>query len=195
MPATDIIAIALAYFAGSVSFAIIVTHLAGTTDPREGGSGNPGATNMITVGGKKLAAVVLLCDIAKSYLPIFAAGALGLGDTTLAVMAVASVIGHLYPVFHRFKGGKGVASCLGTLLAISPLTGLCWIVIWLIVAALSRFSSLGGIVACASAPVTLFFLGQAGAIVLASVVIAIWVVVRHRGNIDRIRNGAESRLF
>lgn len=195
MPATDIIAVAIAYFTGSVSFAIIVSHLTGTGDPREVGSGNPGATNMITASGKKLAALVLLCDIAKSYLPIFAAGAFGLSDITLATMGITSVIGHLYPLFHRFKGGKGVASCLGVLLAISPAAGLLWIVIWLITAILSRFSSLGGILACASAPITLFFLNQEKIIIFASIVIAILVVIRHRGNISRIYHGTESRLF
>ena len=195
MSAADLIAVAAAYFTGSVSFAIITCRLAGKTDPRGAGSGNPGATNVLQAAGKWPAAATLCGDVAKSFIPVFVAVKAGLSDATIAAMMVASVVGHLFPVFHRFSGGKGVASCAGVLFGARPEAGFVWLGIWVIVALVSRYSSLAGISACALAPVILFAGPYPRVLALAGVVIAVLVIARHHRNIRGLLDGTERRLF
>ena len=193
----DIFAICGAYFLGSISFAVVISKLSGCEDPRNFGSGNPGATNMLKIGKKKLAFLTLLGDIAKSFIPLAIAMHYELSQITVAGMALASILGHLFPIFHRFKGGKGVASCLGIFLAIRPEIGLIWIGIWLMIAGIFRYSSLAGITACLSVPFSILILDwpQIHLLFITSLIISILILMRHSSNIMRILNQSESKLF
>jgi glycerol-3-phosphate acyltransferase PlsY len=182
-----------AYLIGSLSSAIVLCKLAGLPDPRSQGSGNPGATNVLRFGGKKLAATVLIVDVLKGVLPIVIARYLDLDITWLAATAFAAFLGHLYPVFFGFKGGKGVATALGGFLALSPALAGIILLSWLIVFLVSRISSLSAIVASALAPVySLWLIGSVNArwIIL---VMAVMLLIRHRGNILRLLAGEESK--
>jgi len=182
-----------AYLIGSLSSAIILCKLAGLPDPRSQGSGNPGATNVLRFGGKKLAATVLILDVVKGILPVVVAILLGLNETWLAATALAAFIGHLYPVFFQFKGGKGVATALGGFLVLSPLLAGAILLSWLIVFKISRISSLSAIIAASLGPVySLWLIDSVNArwIVL---VIALMLVARHHGNIKRLLSGEEGQ--
>ena len=151
-----IVAIVLAYLVGSLSFAVIVSRLAGLADPRSYGSGNPGATNVLRSGNKAAALATLALDALKGYVPVVLAlvfgPRFGLGETTVALVGLAAFVGHLWPVFFRFKGGKGVATAAGVLLALNPGLGLATLLSWAIIAAFFRYASLASIVAAAFAP-------------------------------------------
>ena len=182
-----------AYLIGSLSSAIILCKLAGLPDPRTQGSGNPGATNVLRFGGKKLAATVLALDVVKGILPVVIAMLFGMNEVDLAVTALAAFLGHLYPLFFQFKGGKGVATALGGFLALSPLLAGAILLSWLIVFKVSRISSLSAILAASLAPVySLWFINSSDArwIIL---VIAILLVARHHGNIKRLLSGEEGQ--
>ncbi|MDC9724690.1 MAG: glycerol-3-phosphate 1-O-acyltransferase PlsY [Gammaproteobacteria bacterium] len=182
-----------AYLIGSLSSAIILCKLAGLPDPRSQGSGNPGATNVLRFGGKKLAATVLILDVVKGILPVVIAILLGLDQTWIAATALAAFIGHLYPVFFQFKGGKGVATALGGFLALSPLLAGAILLSWLIVFKLSRISSLSAIIAASLGPVySLWLIDSINARWIVSV-IAIMLVARHHGNIKRLLSGEETQ--
>ncbi|WP_027014897.1 glycerol-3-phosphate 1-O-acyltransferase PlsY [Comamonas composti] len=198
-----LIATVAAYLTGSLSFAVIVSRAMGLSDPRTYGSGNPGATNVLRSGSKAAAAVTLLLDAAKGWLPValvhwFGAD-FGLHEGTLALVAVAAFLGHLYPVFFRFEGGKGVATALGVLLGINGWLGLAVALVWLAMAVLFRYSSLSSLVAAVFAPV--FYLLASGlvwyaetpvtAAIIAMSALLIW---RHRENIQRLLAGKESKL-
>jgi glycerol-3-phosphate acyltransferase PlsY len=192
-----------AYLMGSLSFAVLVSKSMGLADPRSYGSGNPGATNVLRSGSKKAAIATLVLDAAKGWLPVFLVRtfgpAHGLDDTAVALAGLAAFLGHLYPVFFRFQGGKGVATALGVLLGIAPLLGLATALTWLIVAVFFRYSSLASLVAAVFAP---FFAVLGGgiawprstSIVGAIAVMALLLVWRHRLNIRRLLAGEESRL-
>ncbi|MFT4192259.1 MAG: glycerol-3-phosphate 1-O-acyltransferase PlsY [Comamonas sp.] len=192
-----------AYLIGSLSFAVLVSRLLGLPDPRGYGSGNPGATNVLRSGSKLAAVLTLLLDGAKGWLPVWAVGlwgpAHGLHEGSQALVAVAAFLGHLYPVFFRFQGGKGVATAAGVLLGINGWLGLAVLLTWLLVAAVSRYSSLAALIAALAAPV-LFVLGDGSAwqteasLVLAVVVMSALLVWRHRANIGRLMRGQESRI-
>ena len=192
-----------AYLIGSLSFAVLVSRSMGLVDPRSYGSGNPGATNVLRSGSKKAAIATLLLDAAKGWLPVFVVRvfgpAWGLDDTAVAAAGLAAFLGHLYPVFFRFQGGKGVATALGVLLGISPLLGLATLLTWLIVAVFFRYSSLAALVAAVFAPFCLV-LGaglawpRSTAVIAAVSVMALLLVWRHRLNIRRLLAGEESRL-
>src|SRR3990167_5067564 len=137
-----VISIIIAYLFGSISSAILVCKIMGLPDPRTEGSRNPGATNVLRIGGKKAAAITLLGDMLKGVIPVLAAKWYGLDSLGLALVTFAAFIGHLFPVFFRLEGGKGVATLLGCLLALSLPAGLCWIATWLLMAAILRYSSL-----------------------------------------------------
>jgi len=191
--ALPLIVIVGAYLIGSLSSAIILCKLAGLPDPRSQGSGNPGATNVLRFGGKKLAATVLILDVVKGILPVVIAILIGLEETWLAATALAAFIGHLYPVFFQFKGGKGVATALGGFLALSPLLAGAILLSWLIVFKISRISSLSAILAASLGPVySLWLIDSVNArwIVL---VIALMLVARHHGNIKRLLSGEEGQ--
>ena len=197
------IAIVLAYLLGSLSFAVIVSRLMGLKDPRDYGSKNPGATNVLRSGNKGAAVATLLLDGLKGWLPVVLVKWLGkdygLGDGTLAAVGFAAFIGHLYPVFFKFKGGKGVATAAGVLLGIDWLLGLATLATWLIVAYFSRYSSVASMAAAAFAPL-FYFMGDRGpwyterSILLAIFLMSVLLVMRHRENINKLVKGTESRL-
>ncbi|MEJ2435717.1 MAG: glycerol-3-phosphate 1-O-acyltransferase PlsY [Pseudolabrys sp.] len=187
--------VAAAYLLGSISSAIVVCRLLGLPDPRTQGSGNPGATNVLRVGGKTAAAVTLLGDLFKGLVPVLAALWLGQPPRVLALVGVAAFLGHLYPVFFRFKGGKGVATALGVLFGFSWLVGLATAVTWLAMAALVRISSLSALTAMTLAPLYVWWLGGAHRwLVGASAVMTVFMYWRHRRNIDNLLHGREGRI-
>ncbi len=192
-----------AYLVGSLSFAVIVSRVMGLHDPRTYGSGNPGATNVLRSGSKPAAIATLLLDVFKGWLPVvlvqWFGKPYGLGDGTLAAVGLAAFLGHLYPVFFRFQGGKGVATALGVLLGISGWLGLATALTWVIIAAFFRYSSLASLVAAVFAPVYYLLCGgilwySEGPIAVAIVVMALLLIWRHRENIQRLVAGQESRL-
>lgn len=188
-------AILAAYFVGSLSSAIIVCKIMGLPDPRTQGSYNPGATNVLRVGGKIPALITLLGDSLKGIVPILAATWLGLGSLALACIAFAVFIGHLFPIFFRFQGGKGVATFIGCLLALSWPVGLCWIATWLIIAAIFRYSSLASLTACLFAPIYLWFFTHSLLYVITILCMSLILLYRHRRNIGNLLRGQESKLL
>ena len=198
-----LLATVVAYLVGSLSFAVIVSRAMGLNDPRTYGSKNPGATNVLRSGSKAAAVVTLLLDAFKGWLPVMLVKwfgePYGLGDGTVALVGLAAFVGHLFPVFFRFVGGKGVATALGVLLAISGILGLATAATWLVVAYAFRYSSLASLVAALFAPVYYIFGdGVAWAmdkyILLAIAVMSLLLVWRHAENIGRLVKGTESRL-
>lgn len=183
----------VAYLIGSLSSAIILCRLAGLPDPRTQGSGNPGATNVLRIGGKKLAATVLLLDVLKGVVPVIISHVLELSMVWVAATAFAAFLGHLFPVFFEFKGGKGVATALGGFLALSPTLALAGLITWLIVFAVSRISSLSALIAAGLTPLySLWIIDSINArwIILAT---AALLIVRHRSNIQRLLAKEESK--
>jgi glycerol-3-phosphate acyltransferase PlsY len=198
MQVNSLIAIILAYLIGSLSFAVIVSWAMGLPDPHSYGSGNPGATNVLRTG-KKLAAVLTLAgDAGKGWFAVWLAIRLSntydLSATTIACVVVAVFLGHLFPVFFRFLGGKGVATALGILLAINVWLGLASLATWLIIAIFFRYSSLAAIVASVFAPLYCVFLFGMLPVLPAVIIMSALLVWRHRENIRKLRNGTESKL-
>ncbi|MDP3799752.1 MAG: glycerol-3-phosphate 1-O-acyltransferase PlsY [Polaromonas sp.] len=192
-----------AYLLGSLSFAVIVSKVMGLHDPRSYGSKNPGATNVLRSGNKVAAVATLLLDGLKGWLPVMLVRWLGrdygLGDGTVAAVGFAAFIGHLYPVFFHFKGGKGVATAAGVLLGISWVLGLATLLTWVIVAYFSRYSSLASLVAAVFAPLYYLFGDRAAwyvdkGILVAMFAISALLVYRHRENISKLLKGTESKL-
>jgi len=192
-----------AYLVGSLSFAVIVSRAMGLNDPRTYGSKNPGATNVLRSGSKPAAVVTLLLDAAKGWLPValvkWFGEPYGLGDGTVALVGLAAFIGHLFPVFFKFVGGKGVATALGVLVGVSGILGLAAGATWLIIAYFFRYSSAASIAAAVFAPVYYIF-GDGVAwptdksILVAIVVMSGFLLWRHAENITRLIKGTESRL-
>ncbi len=190
----SIIFIILGYLIGSLSSAIILCRLAGLPDPRTEGSGNPGATNVMRIGGKKLAALTLLGDLLKGLIPVLLVRLLGETALTISLVAVAAFLGHLYPIFFAFKGGKGVATALGAILGLSPLVALCAFGVWLVVFAISRISSLSALIAAISAPIFLYLFDASGSTVWAVIIMDLFLIYRHKANIERLLKGEEGKL-
>ena len=192
-----------AYLMGSLSFAVIVSSVMGLNDPRTYGSKNPGATNVLRSGSKAAAIVTLLLDAVKGWVPVvlvkWYGKPYGLEDGTLALVGLAAFLGHLYPVFFRFVGGKGVATALGVLVGVSGWLGLAVMATWLLVAYFSRYSSLASLLAAVCAPVY-YLLGDGTAwfldarILTSVVVMSALLIYRHAENISRLIKGTESRL-
>jgi glycerol-3-phosphate acyltransferase PlsY len=191
------------YLLGSLSFAVIISRVMGLNDPRSYGSHNPGATNVLRSGNKKAAVLTLVFDAAKGWLPVFAlqqwGAEYGLGAGTAALAGVAAFVGHLFPVFFRFKGGKGVATAAGVLLGVNPLLGLSVGLTWVIVAWFSRYSSLAALAAAVFAPAYYAFGGDvawpyAEPLLGALIVMSLLLVWRHIDNINRLVAGKESQL-
>lgn len=199
----SVLAVVAAYLLGSLSFAVIVTRVMGLNDPRTYGSKNPGATNVLRSGSKAAAVVTLLLDAIKGWLPVvlvrWFGEPWGLGEGTVAMAGLAAFVGHLWPVFFRFEGGKGVATALGVLVGLSGWLGLAVGVVWLVVALVSRYSSLASLSAAVLAPI-IYVLASGllwyseRSIVAAIVVMSALLVWRHRENITRLIQGKESRL-
>jgi glycerol-3-phosphate acyltransferase PlsY len=180
-----------AYLLGSVSCAIIICRVMGLADPREQGSGNPGATNVMRIGGKKAAGITLLGDLLKGFLPVYLANFLGMPSLLQALIGLAAFLGHLYPVFFGFKGGKGVATSLGVLLGFSWFLGFAVIGTWLLVYKLRKISSLSALAASALSPIYAWFILDDKVIVFTAVVMMVFLLVRHKGNIQRLLAGEE----
>jgi glycerol-3-phosphate acyltransferase PlsY len=198
-----LVATLLAYLMGSLSFAVVVSRFMGLADPRTYGSNNPGATNVLRSGNKIAAALTLLLDAVKGWFPVWLVAheglAYGLGEGTMAMVALAAFMGHVWPVFFRFKGGKGVATAAGVLIGIQPFLGLATAATWLIVAYFSRFSSLAALASALFAP-AYYFLGHRVAwyvdnrVLLAMVVMSAVLIWRHQANIGKLIRGEESRI-
>ena len=191
-------AIIAAYLVGSLSFAVIVSRLMGLSDPRSYGSGNPGATNVLRSGNKWAALLTLVLDALKGYAPVMVALAWrdrwGLGDMTLALVGLAAFLGHLWPVFFKFQGGKGVATAAGALLALNPLLGGATLLTWIIVAAFFRYSSLASLLAAVFAPFYELLIWGGGEIMVALVPMCLLLIWRHEGNIRKLLSGTESKI-
>jgi glycerol-3-phosphate acyltransferase PlsY len=188
-----------AYLIGSISFAIVASWMFRLPDPRSYGSRNPGATNVLRSGKRAAAICALLGDAAKGLIAVllarYFAPLIGIGEVTVAACALAVFLGHLYPLYFRFKGGKGVATALGILLGLNPGVALVALVVFVVVAALSRYVSLASIVgALAAAVVSPILLGW-GPDLAVVVLIAALVIWRHRANIQRLRSGTETKLY
>ncbi len=200
---TVVVAVLAAYLVGSLSFAVVVSRLMGLSDPRTYGSKNPGATNVLRSGNKAAAAVTLLLDAAKGWLPVWVVAqwgpGWGLGEGTLAMVGLAAFLGHLFPVFFGFKGGKGVATAAGVLIGLQPWLGLAVLASWVLVAVFFRYSSLAAIVAAVFAPFFYLFGGgvaweTSGPVGLAIAAMGVLLLWRHAANIQRLLAGQESRI-
>lgn len=191
---TGALMVLIGYLTGSLSTGIIVARLMGLGDPREDGSGNPGATNLLRLGGRSAAAATLLGDALKGVVPVLAGHALGLSDSMLELIGLAAFLGHLYPVFFGFRGGKGIATGLGVLMAWSWLVGLGVMLSWLVVAALMRMSSLAALISFALAPLYALLITGSRSLAAAAAVMALLTTWRHRSNIRRIARGEEPRI-
>ncbi len=184
----------LAYLIGSISSAIVVARAFGLADPRTTGSGNPGATNILRSGHKTAAALTLVGDVLKGVIPVLLARSITGDPLVLALVAAMAFIGHLYPLFFGFRGGKGVATALGVYIALNPWMGLALVITWLLTAAVSRYSSLAALVAAALAPVYAWQLLPGVPYLLMSIVLAAFLIWRHRGNMRRLAAGEEDRI-
>ena len=191
---TATLLIIAAYLLGSVSSAIIVCRLMGLPDPRTQGSNNPGATNVMRIGGKKPAAITLLGDSFKGLIPMLVGHALGAGPAVLAGIGLAAFVGHLYPVFFGFKGGKGVATALGVQFGLYWPIGLCVAAVWLFVAKVLKISSLSGLISMALAPVFVWLFWDEKALIGMQLIITGLLIWRHRSNIRNLLDGTEDRI-
>jgi glycerol-3-phosphate acyltransferase PlsY len=196
-------AVVAAYLLGSLAFAVIVSRVMGLSDPRTFGSKNPGATNVLRSGSKAAAVVTLLFDALKGFVPVLLVKLFGrdwgLGDTTMAMVGLAAFLGHLYPVFFRFQGGKGVATFIGVVFGIHWLLGVATGLTWIIIAFFFRYSSLASLISAVFAPVFYLLVSGGpwyaeGPVAVALFVMALLLAWRHRANIQRLLQGKESRL-
>ena len=187
-----------AYLIGSLSFAVIVSRAMGLNDPRTYGSGNPGATNVLRSGNRAAAVLTLLLDALKGFVPVVLVdqfgSRFGLGEGTVALVALAAFLGHLWPVFFRFQGGKGVATAAGVLLGLNPWLGLATLATWVIIAAFFRYSSLAAIVAAVFAPFYQLLIWGGGPAAISVAVMGLLLVWRHSANIQKLLKGTESKL-
>jgi glycerol-3-phosphate acyltransferase PlsY len=198
-PTLALLAVVLGgYLLGSVSFAVLVSRLFGLADPRSYGSGNPGATNVLRSGSKVAALVTLIGDAGKgalaAWLVLRFGPAWGLDDDAAALTGLAAFVGHLYPLYHRFKGGKGVATFLGVVWVLSPWLGLGVCIVWLLVAVFFRYSSAASIASAVVAPFGHLFFAGIDVTFLALAAIAVLLLMRHRGNIAKLRAGTERKI-
>ena len=190
----SIVLVILAYLLGSISSAVVVCRLMGLPDPRTQGSNNPGATNVLRIGGKRAAAITLLGDSLKGLIPMVVAHLLGVDATVLAATGLAAFLGHLYPVFFGFRGGKGVATALGVQFGLWWPIGLAVAAIWLFVAKVLKISSLAALVCMALAPVIVWLLWPEPVLVGMQLVISVLLFWRHRSNIQKLVSGREDQI-
>ena len=188
------LALIAAYLIGSVPFAMISSKVFGLADPRTYGSGNPGATNVLRSGNKKAALMTLIGDALKGAVAVIVAQQMGLSDTVIALVALAVFLGHLYPIFLKFKGGKGVATAAGVLLALDPILGLAVAGTWLLVAYVSRYSSLAALIAAAAAPVFAVLMHGATNQTIVVGILGMALIGKHWQNIQRLMAGQESKI-
>jgi glycerol-3-phosphate acyltransferase PlsY len=192
----NLVFVVAAYLLGSVSFAVVTSRAFGIADPRTYGSGNPGATNVLRSGKKAAAALTLLGDAAKGWVAVALAMHFATQDrlALVAVVCLAVFLGHVFPIFLKFKGGKGVATALGVLLALNAWLGLAALATWLVVALVFRLSSLAALMAAVAAPVYAYLLGVQQEWVLASAIMSMLLIWRHKSNIQNLLAGRESRI-
>jgi len=192
------VALVAAYLVGSLSFAVIISRAMGLADPRSYGSKNPGATNVLRSGNRAAAILTLVFDALKGYVPVLLVlrfgPAWGLGDAEAAFVGLAAFVGHLWPVFFHFEGGKGVATAAGVLLAVNPWLGLATLATWLIIAAFFRYSSLASLVAAAFAPFYQALIWGVEPTLVALLGMSLLLIWRHEANIRKLLAGTESRL-
>jgi glycerol-3-phosphate acyltransferase PlsY len=188
------VAALIGYLIGSLSFAVIVSQLFGLNDPRTYGSGNPGATNVLRSGNKAAAIITLLLDALKAYVPVLVAQQMGLGDTVVTAVGLGAFLGHLWPVFFKFEGGKGVATAAGALLGFDPVMGGFVLLIWLGMAAVFRYSSLAALTASLAAPVLQWHFHGVGPMLYGVIVMSALLIWRHEANIRKLLAGQESKL-
>ena len=183
-----------AYLMGSLSAAIIVCKAMRLPDPRSEGSKNPGATNVLRIGGKKAAAITLLGDAAKGFVPVLIGQLLSLEFVQLGIVGLAAFLGHLYPVFFSFRGGKGVATAFGVFVGISWMVGVALLATWLIMAKLTKISSASALTAAFLAPVYLWIFTKDLSLVGISIIISVLLIYRHRSNIKNLISGTEGKI-
>jgi len=183
----------IAYLIGSLSSAIIVCKFLNLPDPRTQGSMNPGTTNVLRIGGKVPALITLSGDILKGFLPVLVGHLIGIGGFFLGLIAISAFLGHIFPIFFKFQGGKGVATALGTFLALSPVVGIAVVATWILMAAIFRYSSLAAITAAILAPIFMLVFADMGYF-LPTLAITAMLVWRHLANIQRLRAGTESKI-
>jgi glycerol-3-phosphate acyltransferase PlsY len=194
----SVLAVLAAYLIGSLSFAVIISRGMGLEDPRHYGSGNPGATNVLRSGNRSAAVLTLVFDALKGYVPVMLAlvfgPAYGLGEWAVSFVGLAAFVGHLWPVFFGFKGGKGVATAAGVLLALNPWLGLATLLTWLIIAAFFRYASLASIVAALFAPFYQLLIWGVSPALLAVCTMSLLLLWRHQPNLRKLFAGTESRI-
>jgi len=191
---TLFIYLVLGYLIGSLPFAVIVSKLFGLADPRSFGSGNPGATNVLRSGNKAAAALTLLGDAAKGWFAMWLAAKVGDGETVVAWVGLAAFFGHLFPLFLRFKGGKGVATAIGVLIGLDGMVALGAVLTWAATAVITRYSSLAALVAACVAPTLALARHGIGAVSIVISIMCLLLIVRHKANILRLIEGTESRI-
>ncbi|MGC4060695.1 MAG: glycerol-3-phosphate 1-O-acyltransferase PlsY [Aquabacterium sp.] len=184
----------IAYLIGSLSFAVIVSRVFGLADPRSYGSGNPGATNVLRSGNKAAAILTLLFDALKGYIPVAIAVHMGLDDLTVTAIGLGAFIGHLWPVFFKFEGGKGVATAAGVLLGFAPGLGGLVLLVWIVMAGVFRYSSLAALTAALAAPVIQIMGWGFGPVSIGVIVMSVLLIWRHEANIRKLLAGQESKL-
>ena len=184
----------VAYLLGSISSAVLVCHALRLPDPRTQGSGNPGATNVLRHGGKKAAILTLFFDVMKGVIAVLLAKALVGSPIIIALAAVAAFLGHLYPVFFGFRGGKGVATAFGVLVALAWPVGVLLLLTWLLLAFSFRYSSLSALGAATLAPVYMYIFTHSPIYILATLVMSVLLIWRHRSNIANLRSGKEDKI-
>lgn len=188
----QIIITLIAYLIGSVSFGILASKLFNIADPRTMGSKNPGATNVMRQGNKVAAIFTLLGDMLKATILLLIAKFYGVSDSLIVLIALAVMLGHVYPIYYQFKGGKGVATALGILLGISPVLALSVFIIWIIIFFIWKFSSLAAIGATLSSPIIALWIGLSNQLVFLMCILSLIILVRHKSNIKNLLNGTES---
>ena len=190
--ALTIFMILAAYLAGSISSAVLVCRVRGLPDPRTQGSGNPGATNVLRIGGASSAALVLFCDMLKGAIPTYLAYRLEIDSISLGLIAIAACLGHIFPLFFGFKGGKGVATAFGAMAPIGEDLALCLMATWVVLVLITRYSSLAAIITAMLSPVFTWWLDDRFTIAVA--MLATLIVIRHKDNIHRLLKGEESKV-
>ena len=190
----NIFLIIFAYLLGSLSAAILICKTLGLSDPRSAGSGNPGTTNVMRLHGRKAAALTLAGDILKGIIPVLLAKVIVGSEFIVALSGLAAFLGHIFPVYFRFRGGKGVATLVGVLFATNWLLGLIYVITWILTAAIFRYSSLAALIATFSIPVYSYFLEQDSQYIISFSVIALILLWRHKSNIQNLLNNKENKI-
>ena len=191
---SNLVGILVSYLLGAISSSILIAKMMNLPDPRNLGSGNPGATNMLRTGSKKAAALTLLGDLLKGLIPVLIARGFNLETHIICLVGLAAIIGHMYPIYYSFSGGKGVATYLGVLFGLHWQLALIWLALWLTSAKLSGYSSLAALVATAVMPLASWLLELPDALTATCALIALLVTWRHQSNIKNLLSGKESKI-